>query len=1381
MPVDSSSDFKPPIFEVSHKSESSTVRQKVQSVLDKWRGGRHAPETIQELASIEIPPDQSPQNHQSDNQTEVSSQIPLPTPDTAADQQEIRQIRQQIQTATAKDSVPSSPETSAPPSERTLFPDSPNLYQRYHLKYEKERKTIKGALKRSIDIRRLQKEGFKKTNAIEIYDSLRARGVPDYRINKPDPNMHRTYGREKPTDEEIISLLKKAPQIIDRLNSLGIMAEPSDFSSEHLDFYQKILTLTDQQFQEKRQQLNPFFFLKKNLSEVSVFSQETSPQVKAFLDYFSSEFLIGQNPETSSFDPIRYDIISLLDRPKNKSDLFALLGKIINSEINPDQPIKIPDSLIELFPARGYNDNYPFSALNRLSTRQEQKFLLDRFSGNQRDRYFSKKDSIPTIDFYASFYQQQSTDSDRLIEIPGETLATITNPELRSLYENVLKIQEPKFQKIGFQMVNNIRSEYNFPQYFDPDGQLTDGFWIDYLIKTRQTDIPQNYLDKLSPKSKSEIASIYFILNNIPSEEQSAVLGLYFRTSLKETFDHQGHPGPEFFKELLLIRDITPTILPLLTPDLISTFPSEKDQKFWTEISNLKHLNSDIFKYIIDHPEQSDTYFDNNFQPTEALFKDIIQNIDYNTNQFIQSNLSPELLSQKIWSCISNISDADSAIIRFVLNHEDEINLFFDQNNHITKEFIISAISSNLIQEQIKYLLNEEFLLRLPESDPDKLFLTLLGQINNLSIYHFLINNHQEISQKINSSDNPQEFIQQYSSVVEQINQSPSKEIFRIKDQLLINILSSSKPLETFQKISDVYIKNNLPSVGKALKVFNLLYSPSEINSMLTLGKGRLSRVLCETRSNHRHQQIILNDLIKVNLGSGETSLVNYLNLFQTASPLLEKVRSGDNLSQQETNFLISFFKKLDTLYDSSLLGRTIPFELSQTSNLSAKIAEIYQKYQVKDGQSISDRIAEMYLFGLGIKSIPNALTYINSAKESAHKRNLSQTDFSLHTGDLIKGVSSKNLDSILNFGCIAREYLGSTADSDRTPFDTDLIRLDSNYQPNELSSFSSSGYGDVLLIIKDRDQLQDTSNDLDPKYTPDKYELFYSGVVDSKHYGIRTGFPSSEIDFLVVTDTRPEVLGNIYFQISKHGVYIPVLNSKGKLLFTPDDYENYKVNSDLINQTLIDSNFTPSILISSLKKNPYLKNLYEMDSGVSEGYSIEKHTQMVMGQFEKYFSPKYQSNILSREEFRLLLSLHDIGKGESVTQTGSTQNQHEYTQKIVRNILSQANIPYNTIDIMASLIDQDILGDYFRGYIEIDTAVKNINQLSYQYDLKNTDLLETLKIYYTCDAGAYTSDAGGASSLDYLFSFNYQENTLSFSQILEDRYQSLAQKLGQP
>ncbi len=1520
MSADSITDIKPPASEVTkpkteiknkpspsseHKSTTSeqlsALRKKIENIFTRRESSNQPPsQTLKELAATEIPQDtqkqaepttdQTPENNPSSPQetSPVKNSQPEKSPEpkpiipdtTQQDQAEITQLTQAIQDL-KEEPTPQNTETTPETPPPQLFPDRPSLYEQHHQAYDREKRTIIGALERSAHIRQLKKEGIK-DNTKKIYDQLRSRGFSGHSIiwglHDSSKEKH-IYGHKPMTSEEINQVWLETPKIIDRLYSVNYYYDSYQPDFDFLSRQKQILSLTDQRFQEKRQQIQPLFFLDIS-STLKFLSNETNdPKIDTFITYLTSDFLNGQNNSKDSFNSIQYSVGNILtpttyNNYNNEFDNFIRLA--ISSDLNPGQPIKIPEELIPQQARDLFNNEKGVVLLTSLPDRQQQRFLIENYQKNHSSYTHDRggraffKDGIPTIEFYREFLFSTENQGKK-ITIPAKTLALTNDPNKRAFYQNVSNLDNPEFQKVCF-----FNGSDPYAQYFSETGQPNVNLFINYYRnnKTRIFNgelphISDEQCSKLSPEDQSKLKITEYIFSldqKLGMTENSLSYFLSDSTyPLEAFFDSNNQPNSLFFKTifgnyrgLLLNEDQTQYILDIIS-EKIKTF-SDDEKALWNNILSLQDINNNILNFIFkkrDSDLTTPSYFNSDGTPKVDLFKDLINNDTILTPGFLPKNLTPNVIAnfnedtQPLWKCILLLKNPDQYILKTIISNSD-FHQWFNQDkfpssallmdlsagNLLTPDFFYAnftpdvlesfppeqksfwlnilslkfldkntlqyfssseffnkykeysdkdtSLISKLLQDAISHGAPKEFIdanltteliNSLSDSDPNKIVFPLILSIDDQDNRRIVAQNSEIIAKVFRLSPNPQETLNQYLSVFKQIENSPSKEIQKIRSQLSREIIISSNPLETYQKISNIFIKNNLPMVGKIYRVFHTIYPSEKINEMLKSNKN-LSRVLISNQSPHLRQSIIFDDLLKVNLGSRETSLVNYLNLFQSSSPLLEKAKSGKPLNQNETNQLSIFFKKLNTLYDYSLLSRLQPTKTLDTFTLQSRIDQLYQKYKVAEGQTISDRVAQMYLSGLGLKSISEALNYITQTQESAHQRNLSRTNFSLAQGDLVKTISSNNLDNILNFGCVAREYLGADADSDSTPFDTDAIRADSNYTAQEISSVGLDNYGDLFIIVKNRGQFQNTTDIENPKYDPTKLEVFSSGVRGQNHYGVRTGLPSSEIDFLVATDTSPQRLANIYFQISSHGVYIPVLDPNGNILFTPKDFQEYQINPESVSQPLLETDFQPTELINSLKKVPYLKKIYEMDSGVFEGYTVEKHTQMVMGQFEKYFSKGYQSNVLNIEEFRFLLSLHDIGKGEAVSTTGSTTEQHFYTQKIAKNIFNQTGTSEKSTDIMVSLIDQDILGDYFKGNTSIELASKSISNLSDKLDIPIIDLMETLKMFYICDAGAYTSNAGGKASLDHLFQFNPEQGEASFSDDIESMYQKLIKSL---
>lgn len=1077
MPADSINGPKPPASEVVKsavkkpdiKSETQgfketlhTLREKVTSIFSSRKN--NPVDTFQQLASQEIPGDQSVETQKSGENFVETDDDTISILDPNAGEkikayEAAQKLSQQI-----KDEARKSTENQ--PITETLFPDQPSLYDQYHQRYNHERKTIKGAIDRFTNIRRLQKEGFSRSDAKEVYDSLRSRGVSDYKITTPKEDFYGNLYKDKPLDnDELITLFKNAPKIIDRENSLGLIEFPNEFNPSHLS--DNILTLTDAQFLEKKEQINRLFFIDK-LSIWGIMSRSPFDGTTLnFIDYFSTEFLIQQNQKID-FSIFRSDFLGLFNNSENPQSysyqeaISSITKKLIISDVNHDRAIKIHESLVpqEIHSQSSHKDII-FSILSKMSGRIEQKYLLNIYRQLEEGKI-------------------GQSDINKLVKTDGSITIEFINTFIKS--------------------IENTADNHN---------------------------IASSLLEMVAISDTSDYESLKFLLSN---------------------------------------------------PEIFSSF-SPEDQKFWTKI----------------------------------------------------------------------LTVGQTPYLNFLIRNKNTINSLLDQENNPTQELLFKLIESKSDLTTIKSVCTPELVDKVPNSHPDKLFFMLTSRIDSQTIYDFLTQNKDSVLQRIKDSSNPQEVLTQYLTIIEQINLSPSKEILKIKDQLLVEILNNPKPLDAYQKISDIFIKNNLPMIGKIYRVFDVLYPPEKVNEILHKFP-KLSPVLVNSHSSHFRQSVIFNDLLKTNLESGELSLVNYLNLLNQSSAILDKAKKGDPLSTLENQQLSFFFKKLDTLYDSSLLSRVQSTETLDTSTLQSKISELYQKYRVKDGQSLSDRVVEMYFSGIGIKTLSEALGYIHKSKETAHNRNLKLTEFSISSGDLIKNIKSEYLGNILNFGSVAKEYLGGDAGSDLTPFDTDTIKSDGEYLIKDYRQIAVSDYGDIYIVIKNRDQFEDTTNNPNSEYNLNKLEIFQSGVVSPNHYGVRTGFPSSEIDFIITPSNETQKLENMFYEIAKHGVYIPVLDNDGKQIFTPQDYERYRHSFDGVKQFGGD----PLDIEKSLPEDPFYKDIIDtkksiqteqVDSVSLADAQIKEKIKTIFDKLGITFKDKHDTSILGSR----LYNIGSSGRGTNL------------------------------------------------------------------------------------------------------------------------------------
>ncbi|KKR98024.1 MAG: hypothetical protein UU48_C0006G0064 [Candidatus Uhrbacteria bacterium GW2011_GWF2_41_16] len=416
-----------------------------------------------------------------------------------------------------------------------------------------------------------------------------------------------------------------------------------------------------------------------------------------------------------------------------------------------------------------------------------------------------------------------------------------------------------------------------------------------------------------------------------------------------------------------------------------------------------------------------------------------------------------------------------------------------------------------------------------------------------------------------------------YIEISRKITDSPSQEVQKLRDALIVQLLDSERPVEDYEKIESIFLKNNIPTVGKCYGVFEVLYPPKRLIEKI----GTHSSPVLQQAGSRKRYAILYQDLLRIHIESGNRSLKEYAEVLQEGSDLLVKYeRDGlTGLDTKERERLCVFVGKLETLLAKSALD-TAPeaFQVARLADLEKRIVHVRKGLKVRVEQSVLERISEMFLRPAGVSSMEELLERMRSTRQAAdernrrsvankrEKRNTEEPIFDLQVGDFLKGVDIQYISNILQNGSVAKEFLGASSDSDSTPLDTDVSMVSAEDAQGgfEHAVYKSlaKDYGDLLFCLRDRGQYQHTESSTPVERDRDKWELFKTGVVSEYHYGIRTGFPSTEIDFMIVktglsVDTK--ALERLFFEIAKNGFYIPVVDFSGKIILSPEAYDGYR------------------------------------------------------------------------------------------------------------------------------------------------------------------------------------------------------------------------------
>lgn len=517
---------------------------------------------------------------------------------------------------------------------------------------------------------------------------------------------------------------------------------------------------------------------------------------------------------------------------------------------------------------------------------------------------------------------------------------------------------------------------------------------------------------------------------------------------------------------------------------------------------------------------------------------------------------------------------------------DEEYNLFYDGLGKLLKETYEEngSLANNKEFFQDQKLLN--FITQQPDKIDDILSLAQAGLLEDKNLNSFYINNLEKILSI------PAEKRAAYITVLGQVNNSPSQEIQRIKDQLLEQLLETDNPVESYRQIHSVFIQNNLPTFWKVYQIFKILH-PEAIFEQKLRGRN-LSPYLTSANAQERYE-IVYRDLLKTHLLSGNRSLRNYLRLLREAEGTFTSIE-GQNPNELEPALIKKldyYLTKLDTLFLASQTGQearpslqNLPFKPDESFKIvnpefSPHVMARYDilRYEMgaSEGQSLNDRLAEIYLRPAGFESMEEAIAAMKQAQANADQRGKALVEqaaneqLSLSAGDLLKGVDATYISTILQNGSVAKEYLGASSSSDMTPFDTDMAMIpesDGTEFATIVLNSQASGYGELIFAIKNNPaRLHLTTSDNLQGYNESKLELFEIGA-GNKHYGIRTGFPTTEISFIIAKDeiiqgTSRLRLDNLYYEIAQNGFYIPVVDISGRVIFTPEMHDEYRRTFD--------------------------------------------------------------------------------------------------------------------------------------------------------------------------------------------------------------------------
>lgn len=183
--------------------------------------------------------------------------------------------------------------------------------------------------------------------------------------------------------------------------------------------------------------------------------------------------------------------------------------------------------------------------------------------------------------------------------------------------------------------------------------------------------------------------------------------------------------------------------------------------------------------------------------------------------------------------------------------------------------------------------------------------------------------------------------------------------------------------------------------------------------------------------------------------------------------------------------------------------------------------------------------------------------------------------------------------------------------------------------------------------------------------------------------------------------------------------------------------------------QVLRNPHATGEEIVGAAKKVADFGRIFEADSGVKEGYTLEEHTETVIRNFDENYADKIPTKLVPLMHLALLV--HDIGKPEAAAK-GEKSNQKVYNDRESRRFMRKVGVGPRTIELVTGMIGhaQELTT---KGYVRGDKGAQAeldgfCMQMLEQLGMPNptaedaSGLRDLCLMIQSCDSAAYTTMA---------------------------------------
>ena len=419
------------------------------------------------------------------------------------------------------------------------------------------------------------------------------------------------------------------------------------------------------------------------------------------------------------------------------------------------------------------------------------------------------------------------------------------------------------------------------------------------------------------------------------------------------------------------------------------------------------------------------------------------------------------------------------------------------------------------------------------------------------------------------------------TKIIEDLSKSNSDYLDRIKYQIAMecSALPIEQQGEKVKNIKTLFEEKSLPEFAMNFLIFEKLHPNLLGNEEIYRDSSSANIPTFKEMTEAQKKHAIFSDLLRITVESNNRNLEKYLNIIEKGDNIFNKLRKGnlnkDNLLEDEKSLLESYSKILNQLYNQTSRGKKNP--RVKHVNLEKDLQELYDLFEKDKLKNISvpDRVVRMFGYYAGIRNFEQAKDLCEKIPIEAEKRNKERANkgqIDIKIGDFAKGIErTEYIPEMFQNGVVSKDYLGASADSDFTPCDMDVEVIQKREHPSNIYEDLSiaTGYinsletgrcfGSCMFIfennedfIKTRENGENKENIKECIKNKSKIEYFQN---NGSAFGIRTGLGSTKIK-CIVADKYIEKLG---LEIAMNGFYIPIVDKTGKVIFTPEMYDEIK------------------------------------------------------------------------------------------------------------------------------------------------------------------------------------------------------------------------------